>query len=205
VRSFFVVYESVGLASGTRAFGQPDGTPLQVLSSRKAGTGSPATTLCASISNCSNDRVRPANRRFRRSHCWQRTCWAIVIPPCPSKWPGCPRLTTTLLLCLTPQPFQPKLRLSRHMVVKPHRLRTCALLLGIIFLAAQFHFCADLNSGPGGPHPCQLCSTASSAVATHTLTLAIVPVVGRLEVFAKALSPSVEASRATSPRAPPSL
>jgi hypothetical protein len=125
--------------------------------------------------------------------------------PCPRKWLSCPRLTTTLLLCLTPQPFQPKLRLSRKMLANPHRLRTCALLLGIIFLAAQFHFCADLNSGPGGPHPCQLCSTASSAVATHTLTLAIVPVVGRLEVFAKVLIPSVEASRATSPRAPPSL
>src|SRR5260370_20900087 len=34
-----------------------------------------------------------------------------------------------------------------------------ALFLGIAFLAAQFHFCADLNSGPGGSHVCQLCST----------------------------------------------
>jgi hypothetical protein len=79
------------------------------------------------------------------------------------------------------------------------------LLLGIIFLAAQFHFCADLNSAPSGSHPCQLCSTAGSAVITPTLDLAVVPVVNRLEVFATILSPSVEIQRFTSPRAPPAL
>jgi hypothetical protein len=84
-------------------------------------------------------------------------------------------------------------------------MRVCALLLGIIFLAAQFHFCADLNSGPLGSHPCQLCFTAGTAVTTETLDLAVVPVVDRLEVFAKILSPSVEVQRTTSPRAPPAL
>jgi hypothetical protein len=91
------------------------------------------------------------------------------------------------------------------MFVNPNRTRVCALLLGIIFLAAQFHFCADLNSGPAGSHPCQLCSTAGTAITTHTLHLAVVPVVNRLEVFVKTLSPSVEVSRTTSPRAPPAL
>jgi hypothetical protein len=79
------------------------------------------------------------------------------------------------------------------------------VLLGIIFLAAQFHFCADLNSGPSGSHPCQLCSTAGSAVTTETLDLAVVPVTDRLEVFVTILSPSVEVQRTTSPRAPPAL
>jgi hypothetical protein len=79
------------------------------------------------------------------------------------------------------------------------------VLLGVIFLAAQFHFCADLNSGPSGSHPCQLCSTAGSAVTTETLDLAVVPVVDRLEVFVTILSPSVEVPRTTSPRAPPAL
>jgi hypothetical protein len=87
----------------------------------------------------------------------------------------------------------------------PSRIRFCALLLGIIFLAAQFHFCADLTSGPGSSHPCQLCSTAGSAIAPPALTLAVVPVVNRLELLAKTLSPSVELPRYTSPRAPPSL
>jgi hypothetical protein len=85
------------------------------------------------------------------------------------------------------------------------RMRVSALLLGIIFLAAQFHFCADLNSEPSGSHPCQLCSTTGSAVTTETLDLAMVPVVDRLEFVAAILSPSVEVPRTTSPRAPPAL
>jgi hypothetical protein len=91
------------------------------------------------------------------------------------------------------------------MFANPNKARLCALLLGIIFLAAQFHFCADLTSDPGGSHPCQLCSTAGSAVTTQTLDLAVVPVVKRLEVFTTILSPSVEVFRSTSPRAPPTI
>ncbi len=114
-------------------------------------------------------------------------------------------LTHTPLPCLTPQPFQPKLRLIIRMFPTPYRVRVFALLLGIIFLAAQFHFCADLNSGPSGSHPCQICSTAGAAVTTETLNLAVVPVVDRLEFVAAILSPSVEVPRTTSPRAPPAL
>ena len=91
------------------------------------------------------------------------------------------------------------------MFANPNKARLCALLLGIIFLAAQFHFCADLNSGPSGSHPCQLCSTAGSAVTTPTLDLAVVPVENRLEVFTKIVSPSLEIQSFTSPRAPPAL
>ena len=91
------------------------------------------------------------------------------------------------------------------MFANPNKVRLCALLLGIIFLAAQFHFCTDLNSSPSGSHPCQFCSTAGSAVTTPTLDLAVVPVVNRLEVFAKIQAPSVEVQRSTSPRAPPAL
>jgi hypothetical protein len=92
------------------------------------------------------------------------------------------------------------------MFVNPNRMRLCAVLLGLIFLAAQFHFCADLSSRPGGgSHPCQLCSTAGSAITTPTLNLAIVPLFDRLEFLVTILSPSVELPRATSPRAPPSL
>jgi hypothetical protein len=91
------------------------------------------------------------------------------------------------------------------MFANPYKARVSAVLLGLIFLAAQFHFCADLNSGPSGSHPCQLCSTAGSAVTTETLDLAVVPVTDRLEVFVTILSPSVEVQRTTSPRAPPAL
>jgi len=91
------------------------------------------------------------------------------------------------------------------MFSNPSRTRFCGLLLGIIFLAAQFHFCADLNSGPSGSHPCQLCSTAGSAITTQVLTLGVAPVVNRLELPAKTLPPSVEVPRLTSPRAPPAV
>ncbi|MGB7233760.1 MAG: hypothetical protein WBD19_18965 [Candidatus Acidiferrum sp.] len=91
------------------------------------------------------------------------------------------------------------------MFLKPDRIRLGALLLGMIFLAAQFHFCADLTSGPASSHPCQICSTVGSAVAPQTLTLSVVPVVSRVEVFVAVLSPSVELPRTTSPRAPPAL
>ena len=91
------------------------------------------------------------------------------------------------------------------MFAKPNKLRFCALLLGIVFLAAQFHFCADLNPGPGSSHPCQLCSTAGTAITTQTIHLSVIPIVNRLEVAAVILSPSLEVSRATSPRAPPVL
>ena len=87
----------------------------------------------------------------------------------------------------------------------PQRARLGALLLAVVFLAAQFHFCADLNSGLSGSHPCQLCSTAGSAVTTQVLGLAVVPVVDKLEVFAVILSFFVEVPRATAPRAPPAV
>ncbi len=91
------------------------------------------------------------------------------------------------------------------MFSNPNRMRFCGLLLGVIFLAAQFHFCADLNTAPSGSHPCQLCSTVGSAVTTQTPNLTLVPVVDRVEVFVAILSPSVELPRVVSPRAPPSL
>jgi len=86
-----------------------------------------------------------------------------------------------------------------------NRARFCALLLGIIFLAAQFHFCADLNSGPSGPHLCPLCSTAGLAVTTRLPSISPPPVVNRLELRPTIPSFSVEVASGLSPRAPPSL
>ncbi|HKV26146.1 MAG TPA: hypothetical protein VJN93_16240 [Candidatus Acidoferrum sp.] len=91
------------------------------------------------------------------------------------------------------------------MFLNPKWLRIAAVLLGIIFLAAQFHFCADLNAGPGGSHPCQLCSAAASAVAAQTLNLSIIPVISRIEFSVPVLSSSVLLFRTISPRAPPAL
>jgi len=87
-----------------------------------------------------------------------------------------------------------------------NKLRWCALLLGIVFLAAQFHFCSDINGAQAGSsHPCQLCSTAGSAITTSTVSLSVIPLIHRLELGALVVVESVDSSRATSPRAPPVL
>src|ERR1700680_3998657 len=106
---------------------------------------------------------------------------------------------------LTPQPFLPKLRLSNYMPGKAPRLRIFALVLGIVFLAAQFHFCADLTSDPTTSHICPLCSVAGSAVLTPPSGITLAPVMDRLESALLVVGVSKSALRAKSPRAPPSL
>jgi hypothetical protein len=88
---------------------------------------------------------------------------------------------------------------------KKQRLRTLAFLLGIVFLGAQFHFCADLTSTPLASHICPICSTVGSVVATQAPGVAMVPVVNRLEVAPLVVFDLSAAPRATSPRAPPAL
>jgi hypothetical protein len=86
-----------------------------------------------------------------------------------------------------------------------HRIRISALLLGVIFLAAQFHFCKDLTTTPSAAHVCPVCSTAGSVVATQSPVISLVPVTSRLEVAPTVVSVSSAVPRAISPRAPPAL
>jgi len=109
------------------------------------------------------------------------------------------------MLFLTPQPFRPKLRLTKYMQASTQRIRILALLLGVIFLGAQFHFCADLTTAPSASHVCPVCSTAGSAVATQSPIIAVVPAANRLELTPLLVSVSSAVPRATSPRAPPAL
>jgi hypothetical protein len=91
------------------------------------------------------------------------------------------------------------------MQAKTKRIRILALLLGVIFLGAQFHFCTDLTVAPTASHICPVCSTVGSVVATQSPSIAIVPVANRLEVALFVVSISSAVPRATSPRAPPAL
>lgn len=107
---------------------------------------------------------------------------------------------------LTLQPFRHKLRLNKHMHSRAYRVRVLALLLGIIFLGAQFHFCTDLSSSsPSTTHFCPVCSVAGSVVTTQSPTVAYIPGANRLEVGSLVLAVSSAFPRATSPRAPPAL
>ena len=78
-----------------------------------------------------------------------------------------------------------------------------AILLGIIFLAAQMHCCVDINSGVMSSHICPICSAAGSAVATPAVTMTMVPAVNRLEVVGIATAVPVVELRNVSSRAPP--
>lgn len=89
------------------------------------------------------------------------------------------------------------------MQAKTQRIRILALLLGIVFLGAQFHFCADLTATPSASHLCPICSTVGSVVSTQTPSIAIVPVMDRLEIAPLVVSVFSAVPRATSPRAPP--
>jgi hypothetical protein len=83
------------------------------------------------------------------------------------------------------------------------RLQLSVLLLGIVFLAAQFHFCADLKSNPMGSHDCPFCAAADSAIVTQMPSVILVPILNSLESWAVFLNLFPEPPRATSPRAPP--
>ena len=88
---------------------------------------------------------------------------------------------------------------------KARHIGILALLLGVIFLGAQFHFCTDLSASPLATHFCPVCATAGSAVTTQSAAVAIIPATNRLEVVSLMLSVSSAFPRAVSARAPPAL
>jgi len=88
---------------------------------------------------------------------------------------------------------------------KTKRVYFLAILLGVVFLGAQLHCCADLSANSVASHICPICSTAGTAIATPSLIMTMVPAMSWLEIFASIVFASAEFSRATSPRAPPIL
>jgi hypothetical protein len=80
-----------------------------------------------------------------------------------------------------------------------------ALLLAVVFLGAQLHYCADLTSAPSGTHICPVCSAVGAAVIAPPVSVLVISQVKPLETFAYAIPLAGAAPRATSPRAPPAL
>ncbi|HEY8716662.1 MAG TPA: hypothetical protein VIM00_14860 [Candidatus Acidoferrum sp.] len=91
------------------------------------------------------------------------------------------------------------------MSVRIRHIRILALLLAVIFLGAQFHYCADLSSGPSSSHICPTCSAIGSVVVPQSPGLALGTTVDRLEFVAVVVFFSSDIPHATSPRAPPQL
>ena len=91
------------------------------------------------------------------------------------------------------------------MSARAHKLTYIALLLAILFLAAQFHQCADLSANSSASHVCPVCSAAATIVTPESPMIAFVstetPFVGRP-------APRVVESHipyAASPRASPAV
>ena len=88
---------------------------------------------------------------------------------------------------------------------RTEHVRILALLLGMVFLGAQFHFCTDVPASASATHVCPVCSVAGAAVATESPTVAMIPATDRLEVVSLPLAAASVSPRAVSPRAPPAL
>jgi hypothetical protein len=91
------------------------------------------------------------------------------------------------------------------MLRKPSSLPFLALLLGVILLAAQLHFCVDMTGSPSGSHICPVCSVASSVVTAQSPSVEIIRVSDRLEIAPSLVALSSAVPRGTSPRAPPAF
>lgn len=88
---------------------------------------------------------------------------------------------------------------------RTHKLTFVALLLAILFLAAQFHQCADLTSDAASSHVCPVCSAVATVVTTASPVIAFVSTESR---FVAEASPRVISSHipyAASPRASPAV
>jgi len=105
---------------------------------------------------------------------------------------------------LTPQPFLPKLRLTKHMRLAKLKMQLVVVFLVVAFLGAQIHFCTDLLESTGS-HVCPTCSAANSAAPTITPHLAALVPVQTIELHAFALSTRPAFALLLSLRAPPAL
>ena len=86
---------------------------------------------------------------------------------------------------------------------KTRQIYFLAILLGIVFLGAQLHCCADLGSNTSDSHVCPICSTAATAISTPFVIMAMAPVINRLVVLSEVPILSVLVFRNVAPRAPP--
>jgi hypothetical protein len=79
------------------------------------------------------------------------------------------------------------------------------LFLGLVFLAAQVHLCADLTSGPTNSHMCPICAVVGAMVVTQSPAITTIPLVDRFEISVPTAQIFSPLPRAISPRAPPAL
>jgi len=85
------------------------------------------------------------------------------------------------------------------------QLRIAVLLVGLVFLAAQFHLCTELTSAGGVSHFCPYCATAGAAIASSAPTLGLAPANLLLDFSPAQVVASTDVPFSIAPRAPPWL
>ena len=91
------------------------------------------------------------------------------------------------------------------MAVKMSKLKICALLLGLVFLAAQFHFCTDFSAGHNRAHFCPYCASSATAIIPPSPSMGIMLGIVRLEISLSQTPVSEEVLLSLSSRAPPTV
>jgi hypothetical protein len=76
------------------------------------------------------------------------------------------------------------------MPARTHRLAFLAIILALIFLGAQFHYCADLSFGTSGSHICPVCSATGSAVVPLPPGISVAMADSSLVFFTEIAPPS---------------
>jgi len=84
-----------------------------------------------------------------------------------------------------------------------HKVAILAMLLALVFLGAQLHFCTDLAASPS--HLCPVCSTADSIAPTAPIQDTGLVLSHRVDVPAALDFVSIVLPSVISPRAPPVL
>jgi len=84
-----------------------------------------------------------------------------------------------------------------------HKVAILAMLLALVFMGAQLHFCTDLNAAPS--HTCPVCSTVDSVEPTAPMQDTGLGLSHRVEVPAALDFVSIVLPSVISPRGPPAL
>ena len=93
--------------------------------------------------------------------------------------------------------------LKATLITSSKQVYVLALLLAVVFLAAQLHCCVDLNARIMDTHVCPVCHTLGAAIATCAVLIAMAGAIQRLELFVSLQPLLLVIFRNITPRAPP--
>ena len=148
---------------------------------------------------------------------WSRRSWTELLHLCiykdytsPCRLDGSnphfvARQATQLPSLLIRSSFFPKLDSVTHMPENRSGACLTGLLLALLFLFAQFHFCEGMSFDASSRHLCPACSSLNSAITLFSPVLSPLSVLSGILLLDPAPAPLLNSFRRISPRAPPAL